>query len=80
MLCCVRFSPRDFIGCMKLFGSPDILVTQGNNAESLNFYRTHIGTCYIESMIQNCFNFDMELTFDSGDTTAFTFLSVIHRA
>lgn len=34
----------------------------------------------IESMIQNYFNFDVELTFYSGDTTAFTFLSVIHMA
>lgn len=56
---------------MKLFGSTEILVAQGNNAESLNFCGSHTGTCYIESMIQNGFNFDVELTFDSKDTTAF---------
>lgn len=47
--------------------------------ESLNFYRSHIGTYYAEKTIQNCIHFVVELTLDLGDTTAFTFLSVIGR-
>lgn len=42
--------------------------------ESLNFYRSHIGSYYTEKTIQNCVHFAFELTFDLGDTIAFTFL------
>lgn len=78
VLHCVGFPLRDFVGCMKLFGSTEISVAQWNkrkafNAENLNFYRSRIGTYGIENTIQNSINFVVELNFYLGETIDFAF-------